>query len=203
MPRGAFAAKIAGNKADDTLAVTGHRCYVDQVSLSNACSPVEERMDEPFSSDELKQLSSVVLKLGSENSLWQDVGPLLSSLSGQDRSNFLSVLGQASGEVLKDVVRQVGMLAPETRSMYLKLSARLGLDEGLGNLNTGDQTMETQGLENLAKVTDQISVESLSSLLEMADNLNRSRQSIRQGELGNFLKAAASSRFLWIGLLKK
>ena len=156
-------------KASQTAAV----CDIDPASAVKSLSVP----DAPLSDAELEQLFTVFKSLGADNDLWKDIGNLLSEFSGDDRTNFLSVLSRA-GDNITGVVSQLSRLDTDDRSVFLRTAVRLDPDEGL---------------KNLVRSVGQIKGETLTAYLNMADGLGRSFASLKGGELKNFIKAGAQS----------
>ncbi len=148
-------------------------CKIDPASAAKSLS----EPDAPLSDGELTQLFTVFKNIGAGHKLWKEIGSLLTEFSGNDRTNFLSTLSRA-GDNIAGVVSQLSRLETEDRSLFLKTAVRLDPEDGL---------------KNLVRSVGQIKGQTLTDFLTMADSLGRSYDSVKGGELKNFIKAGAKS----------
>lgn len=149
--------------------------YVVNPEVESA-SRQDSGVNSVLSQSEYEDLLSAYLELGEENSLWEDIGTLLSEeLAGRDRANFLAVLADA-GNLMEDFVTQVKRLDGDVRSLFLSTAQRAGDD---------------QDLESLIDATSQLSADRRSLFLETADLLSRTRETAKAGDLQNFIAAIA------------
>ena len=163
--------------------------YVYDVDPAAAEKSREAVPDAPLTEIEKEQLFDVYLELGKDNPLWEDIETLLSEeLVGNDRTNFLAVLSEADELLIGDFLGQVEKLEGETRSLYLSTALRNG---------------PGQDLENFIDAVDGILGNQLEDFLTAADNLGRSVDSIKAGELQNFIAAVAETPEALDGLLEK
>lgn len=151
--------------------------YTDQVSLTAQATAAQNETGQPLSDAELEYLYSSYLQLGDESELYGRIGSLVDDMSGEDRLNFLATLAQA-GDELENVVLTAENLEESDRSLFLRTSVRM---------RSGDD------LSNLIEVVKKTQGQTRSGFLEMADQLNRSLESIKADELENFIAAAAGS----------
>jgi hypothetical protein len=152
--------------------------YVYDVDPTAAEKSKEAAPDSPLSEIEKEQLFDVYLELGNDNPLWGDIDTLLTEeLTGNDRTNFLAVLSETDELLMEDFLGQVDKLKGDTRSLYLSTALRNG----------------SGGVENLIDVTDSLLGNQLTNFLTTTDSLGRSVESVKAGELQNFIAAVAES----------
>ncbi len=167
---------LSGYQKEQNL-ISVDSAYVDRVSTAAKARAVEYEADEPLSDTQLDQLYSIYLQLGDEDEFYGRIGSLVQEMAGADRDNFLSALSRA-GDELKPVVLMTEALAGTDRSGFLETAARIAPGDALSGL-----------IEAVSK-TDR---ESRAGFFEVADQLNRSAESINARELENFVLAAAGS----------
>ena len=170
-------------------ASTVEAAYVYVVSPDvESASRQDSGVNSALSQSEYENLLSAYLELGEENSLWEDIGTLLSEeLAGSDRANFLAVLADA-GTLMKDFVTQVKSLDGDDRSLFLSTAQRAGAG---------------QDLENLIDTTSQLSADRRALFLETADLLSRTRETFKAGDLQNFIAAIAEAPTTLEDILQK
>jgi hypothetical protein len=169
--------RAAAETVSTKEAATEDAAYVYVVNPEvESASRQDSGVNSVLSQSEYEDLLSAYLELGEENSLWEDIGSLLSEeLAGSDRANFLAVLADA-GSLMEDFVTQVKSLDGDDRSLFLSTAQRTG---------------DGQDLENLIDATSQLSADRLSLFLETADLLSRTRETAKAGDLQNFIAAMA------------
>ena len=160
-------------------AETGSAAYVYVVDPAvTFASQQDSGVNSVLSQSEHQDLLSTYLELGEENTLWEDIGSLLSEeLAGTDRAKFLAVLADA-GALIEDFVTQVKSLEGDDRSLFLSTALRAG---------------DGQNLENLIGATAKLSADQITLFLETADLLSRTRETAKAGDLQNFIAAIAES----------
>ncbi|MEH0022153.1 MAG: hypothetical protein V6Z89_21045 [Desulfobacter sp.] len=164
--------------ASSSATATQTESYVYNVDQAAMMKSMDTSPNAPLSTTEIEQLHSAYLGLGRDAPVWKEIDTLLTEeLSGNDRTNFLAVIADA-GSSLSDFVHQVGMLEGEDRSLYLSTALRNGNGENL---------------DNLVDVTKKLSGTQLTRFLTTADSLGRTVESVRAGELQNFIKAVAEA----------
>lgn len=163
----------ASSQADSHVSGSAYMNHISETGIQIA---MENNSDAPLSDAELEQLFSVYTVLGDEHPLWQDIGRLLTEFSGQDRTNFLSVISRQN-EHLENLVYQVALMEDKTQTLYLKSAVRLDPETGIPALIEAVEHMP----ENL-----------LVPFLETADTLGRTSESLKALELQNFMTAAAN-----------
>nr|WP_321402475.1 hypothetical protein [uncultured Desulfobacter sp.] len=160
---------------EETAAGSAAYVYVVNSEVESA-SRQDSGVNSTLSQSEYEDLLSAYLELGEENSLWEDIGTLLTEeLAGTDRAKFLAVLADA-GTLMADFVSQVKNLEGDDRSLFLSTAQRAGSD---------------QDLENLIDATSKLSADQVSFFLETADLLSRTRETAKAGDLQNFIEAIA------------
>lgn len=152
--------------------------YVYNVDKTAEAKSQTQEPDTPLSWAEFQNLRKAYLHLGEDNPLWENIDALLTDeLMGNDRTNFLSALAEA-GDLMGEFVHQVERLEGEDRSLFLSTAVRNG---------SGDN------LENLIDAAATLSGGRLTTFLETADALGRTVDSVKAGELRNFVAAVAES----------
>lgn len=161
--------------ADADTTAPAEAAYVPDVGEAAKAMALDDGVNAPLSDKELEQLFSLYGKLGDDNPLMEDIGRILSELTYNDRTNFLTVLSRANDE-LEGFVGQAAALEADDRSVFLRTAVRIGPGEVLADLSKALGTLDGEGL---------------TAFLGVADQLNRSADSIKARELQNFITAAA------------
>ncbi|MCG8618140.1 MAG: hypothetical protein MI802_18155 [Desulfobacterales bacterium] len=163
---------------DTSSSASQSDAYVYDVDKSAEAKSKAEDLDAVLSMAEMESLRSVYLELGPDHELWESIDTLLTQeLTGNDRTNFLAVLGDAEELVMEEFITTVEDLEGEERSLFLSTALR----------NGGDN------LENMVEATQGLTGRRLMNFLNTADSLGRTVDSVKAGELQNFIAAVAES----------
>lgn len=168
--------------------ISASSAYVYGVGETAAAKSRLAEPDAPLTHVEWEQLMSAYYELGPENPLWEDIQTLLvKELSGNDRTNFLTVLANAESNI-NDFVDQVVNLEGEERSLYLSTALRNGSG---GNL------------EHFVEAVSNLSGSRLTGFLSTADQLGKTPESVKSRELQHFVTAVAQNALALEGLIEK